>query len=77
MTVEVVAVKNSHTRVLQVVNVKSQRKVFFFLLFLSNKHNTTVTSFKTLRCTNHSTNHKLRNSKQITFTHPNKKNLKS
>ncbi len=34
MTVEVVAVKNSHTRVLQVVNVKSQRKVFFFTLSL-------------------------------------------
>ncbi len=57
MTVEFVVVKNSHTCVLQVVNLKSQRKgffflefqMFFFLLFLSNKHNTTVTSFKILR----------------------------
>ncbi len=33
MTVEFVGVKNSHTCVLQVVNLKSQRKVFF-LFFL-------------------------------------------
>ncbi len=30
MTVEFVVVKNSHTCVLQVVNLKSQRKGFFF-----------------------------------------------